>query len=121
MAMQPSDAHLTWGQFRTAFRANFILAGLLDIKLEEFLRLRQGNKSVLEYTNLFNHLSQYAAVHVDTDPKKRSCYLRRLNDKMQDKLSTSSYADFNELVSLAIRAEGRNWIYKEGKKNEGTT
>ena len=71
---------------------------------------------MLEYTNLFNHLSQYAAIHVDTDPKKRSCYLWGLNDKMEDKLSTSSYVDFNELVSLAIHAEERNRIYKEGKK-----
>ena len=39
-------------------------------KLTEFLALKQGNNSVMQYAQAFNTLSQYAEYHVDTDEKK---------------------------------------------------
>jgi hypothetical protein len=41
------------------------------MKLEVFLRLKKGGDTVMQYLNKFNHLSQYAIKHVDTDLKKR--------------------------------------------------
>ena len=46
-------------------------AGLMDRKLEEFLQLQQGEKSVHVYARQFNALARYATHHVDTDGKKR--------------------------------------------------
>ena len=43
---------------------------MLNRKLSEFLELKQGNMSVIEYVNKFNHLAQYARTHVDTNEKK---------------------------------------------------
>ena len=34
--------------------------GIMDIKMEEFLNLTQGNRDVIAYVNIFNTLSQYA-------------------------------------------------------------
>ena len=55
--MQPMDDHVTWQEFTTAFSKYYIPAGLLNWKLSEFLELKQGNMTVMEYVNKFNHLA----------------------------------------------------------------
>jgi hypothetical protein len=42
----PDDHHVPWGEFRTAFCAHHLSAGLLRSKLKEFLDLEQGNHNV---------------------------------------------------------------------------
>jgi hypothetical protein len=49
-----------WDEFRKAFRAQHILAGIMKSKHREFLDLQQGNQSIYVYSNMFNHLTQYA-------------------------------------------------------------
>ena len=39
--MLPADHVVNWNEFKDAFRAHHILAGLLDRKLNEFLALTQ--------------------------------------------------------------------------------
>ena len=68
--MFAADTRFTWTQFKEAFRAHHIPAGVIRRKLMEFLALKQGNNSVLQYSQVFNTLSQYAGYHVDTDEKK---------------------------------------------------
>ena len=45
----------------------------MAMKLDEFLALKQGDQTVMQYVGKFNHLSQYAHDHVNTDAKRRSC------------------------------------------------
>src|SRR5688572_18036114 len=85
------------------------------MKLEQFLRLQQGSCSILEYTSEFDHLAQYAPEHV-TETKKRDCYLRGLNARMQEKLSTCTFADYSSAVSVAITAEEKMRILDETLK-----
>ena len=56
-AMQPMDHHVTWWEFTTTFRQYYILVDLLNMMLSEFLELKQGNMTVMEYVNKFNHLA----------------------------------------------------------------
>ena len=56
-AMQPVDHHVTWQEFTAAFKEYYIPIGVLNRKLVEFLDLRQGSMSVMDYVNKFNHLS----------------------------------------------------------------
>jgi hypothetical protein len=58
------------------------------MKQEDFIRLKQGGDIVMQYLNKFNHLSQYAIDQVNTDLKKKNCFMRRLNDKLQQKMAT---------------------------------
>ena len=69
--MLPADHVVNWNEFKDAFRAHHIPAGLLDRKLNELLPLTQGTRTVLQYAQAFNHLCQYASHHADTDAKKR--------------------------------------------------
>jgi hypothetical protein len=70
-AMQPDGHVVTWEEFKAAFRAHHIPEGLIERKLNEFLALTQGNRTVLQYAQAFNHLCQYAGYHADMDAKKR--------------------------------------------------
>ena len=48
-AMLPADHVVTWEEFNTAFRGHHIPAGILDRKLNGFLALTQGTRTVLQY------------------------------------------------------------------------
>jgi hypothetical protein len=55
-AMQPADHVVIWDEFRTAFREHHIPEGLIERKLNEFLSLTQGTRTVTQYAQVFNHL-----------------------------------------------------------------
>jgi hypothetical protein len=59
-AIQPAGHQITWEEFKLAFREHYVLEGVLHMKQEEFIRLKQGGDTVMQYLNKFNHLSQYA-------------------------------------------------------------
>jgi hypothetical protein len=67
--MLPAGHEVSWEEFKTAFRGHHILAGILDRKLNEFLALNQGTRTVLQYARAFNDLCQYAGYHADSDEK----------------------------------------------------
>jgi hypothetical protein len=52
-----SNHHMAWDEFRVAFHDHHLSAGTMRRKLVEFLELRQGNRSVYEYTQEFNNLA----------------------------------------------------------------
>ena len=56
-AMQSVDHRVTWQEFTAAFREYYIPAGVLNKKLTEFLFLKQGSMSMMDYVNKFNHLA----------------------------------------------------------------
>ena len=56
LAMQPEDREVEWREFKAAFRGHHISAGIMDRKLNEFLALTQGNRTVLQYAQAFNDL-----------------------------------------------------------------
>lgn len=61
----------------------------------------------MEYTNKFNELAQYAPIGLPTDEVKCVKYEHGLTPVMQDKLCNVQFANFNELVSAAIKAESK--------------
>src|SRR5438105_7484820 len=76
----------------------------MKINLREFLALKQGSKTVREYVQAFNHLSRYAPHHVDTDDKKKECFLEGMTPKLRSHLGRR-FESFNELVDDAIAME----------------
>jgi hypothetical protein len=88
IAVQPAGHQVTWDEFKLAFREHYIPEGVLHMKQEEFMKLKQGGDTVTQYLNKFNHLFQYAIDQVNTDLKKRNCFMRGLNDRMQSKMTT---------------------------------
>jgi hypothetical protein len=61
-AMLPAGHDVSWEEFKTTFRGHHIPAGILDRKLNEFLALNQGTRTVLQYAQAFNDLCQYTGI-----------------------------------------------------------
>jgi hypothetical protein len=74
IATLPTDHHVPWGEFHTAFHSHHLSIGLLHSMLKEFLDHEQGNLGVFDYMRQFNILAQYGSNHVDMDEKKANLY-----------------------------------------------
>jgi hypothetical protein len=120
-AMQPDGHVVTWEEFKAAFRAHHIPEGLIERKLNEFLALTQGNHTVLQYAQVFNHLCQYAGYHVDTDAKKRDRFRCELNTKLKERLNLVRADNFNELVNMAITQEDCISAHRAEKRQKVST
>jgi hypothetical protein len=88
VAIQLAGHQVTWDEFKLAFREHYIPEGVLHMKQEEFMNLKQGGDTVTQYLNKFNHFSQYAIDQLNTDLKKKKCFMRGLNDRLQRKMAT---------------------------------
>ncbi|XP_066318570.1 uncharacterized protein [Miscanthus floridulus] len=91
---------------KVRFVAQQFLGSASAWKLTEFLDLKQGNMTVMDYVNKFNHLAQYAVTHVDTDEKKRDHFYRGLSCILQKELYAGGYQTFGALMNAAISMEG---------------
>jgi hypothetical protein len=119
VAMQPADHQITWDEFKLAFREHYITEGVLHMKQEEFMKLKQGGDTVTQYLNKFNHLSQYAIDQVNTDIKKKNCFMRGLNDWMQRKMATCIDLTYGRAVSTTLAVESKYTSSGKSKGNGG--
>jgi hypothetical protein len=119
VAIQPTGHHITWVEFKLAFREHYIPEGVLHMKQEEFMKLKQGGDTVTQYLNKFNHLSQYVIDQVNTDLKKRNCFMRGLNDRMQRKMATCIDLSYGRAVSTALAIEAKYVGPGKSKGNGG--
>jgi hypothetical protein len=78
----PTDYQVSWAEFRIAFHAHYIPAGVMWKKRQEFMDLNQGGRSVHDYSKLFNHLVQYKLDQVDTNDKKKDRFMIGLSTKL---------------------------------------
>jgi hypothetical protein len=46
VAIQPAGHQVTWDEFKLAFREHYILEGVLHMKQEEFMKLKQGGDTI---------------------------------------------------------------------------
>src|SRR5438132_431611 len=104
LAMQPTGHRVPWTEFRAAFKAHHIPSSVVKIKLHEFMTLKQGTKIVREYIQKFNELARYAPNQVDSDVKKRECFLEGMSPKLRSRLGRH-FEDFNQKVDDAIAME----------------
>jgi hypothetical protein len=125
VAIQPAGHQITWDKFKLAFWEHYIPEGVLHMKHEEFMKLKQGGDTVTQYLNKFNHLSQYAIDQVNTDLKKRNCFMRGLNDRLQRKMATCLDLTYSRAFStaLAVKAKyaglGKTKGYGGDRPNQG--
>jgi hypothetical protein len=80
LATHANPEAITWEEFRDNFRRYHVPEGLMIVRKEEFLALKQGPLSVSEYKDKFLQLSRYAAKDVNTDAKRQYYFLRGLVD-----------------------------------------
>ncbi|CAO2175796.1 unnamed protein product [Urochloa humidicola] len=85
---------ITWQEFRDSFRSHHIPTGLMKLKKQEFLALKQGGMTVSEYRDKFIQLSRYAPENVDEDEKKQDLFLERLIGPLNYQLTPTTFPNF---------------------------
>jgi hypothetical protein len=116
LAMQTAEHVVTWQEFKTAFRGYHIPEGLMELKREEFLKLKQGNGSVCDYQGNFNRLACYAPEEVSTDAKKQTLFRKGLDPELHRDLHLLDFNTFQDLVNKAMKAERGKVEYEETRK-----
>jgi hypothetical protein len=112
----PTNYQVSSDKFREAFRAHHIPAGIMTKKHKEFMDLKQGRRSVYEYSKLFNHMAQYAPGQVDTNGKKNDRFMNGLSTKLHESLVLNTGGTFPESISNAIIVNDMILVHKESKK-----
>jgi hypothetical protein len=87
-------------------------------KRQEFMDLKQGGRSVHDYSKQFNHLAQYVSDQVDTDEMKKDCFMTSLSTKLQKYMALNTGGTFLEFVSNVMIADDAIRAHKETKKRK---
>ena len=69
----------------------------------------------MQYLNKFNHLSKYAIDQVNTDLKKKNCFMRGLNDRLLRKMTTCLDLTYSRAVSTTLAVEAKNIRHGKSK------
>jgi hypothetical protein len=113
----PANYQVSWAEFRDAFRAHYIPAGMMRKKRQEFMDLKQGGRFVHDYSKQFNHLAQYASDQVDTDEKKDR-FMIGLSTKLQERMTLNTGGTFPEFVSNIMIVDDAIRAHKETNKRK---
>jgi hypothetical protein len=115
-ATRPMNYHVSWAEFHNAFHAYYIPAGVMRKKRQEFMDLKQGGRSVHDYSKQFNHLAQYTLDQADTDEKKKDRFMIGLSTKLQERMALNTRGRFPEFISNVMITDDAICTHKETKK-----
>ncbi|XP_022872504.1 uncharacterized protein LOC111391503 [Olea europaea var. sylvestris] len=92
---------LTWEQFKKELMDKYFPQSLRDFKESEFLQLKQGNMSLMDYERKFDQLSRYAPHLVDTEIKKTRRFEQGLNPDISMILMSHRFTSYREMLERA--------------------
>jgi hypothetical protein len=119
LATNANPEAITWEEFRDNFRRYHVPEGLMIVRKEEFLSLKQGPLSVSEYRDKFLQLSRYAPEDVNTDAKRQYHFLRGLVDPLHYQMMNHTFPTFQHLIDRAIMTERKRREMENRKRKIG--
>jgi hypothetical protein len=114
----PPNTQITWAEFAEAMRGVYIPRGLTEMKMQEFLALNQGTRTLTQYLHAFTNLCRYAPDMIDTDAKKIASFKRGLSPKMMKHVGTNTRIRFNDFISDCLKQEKNNNAYAASKSRK---
>ena len=98
---------MTWREFRELFMSKFFSASIRHVKAREFLDLKQGNMTVLEYIAKFTELARFGDDNMATNMAKVRKFKDGLKLSNRGKIVGFLLQDMDSMVrtSMAIERE----------------
>nr|GLL42030.1 uncharacterized protein LOC109184329 [Ipomoea trifida] len=96
---------VSWQDFKRIFFDNFFPDSLKTIKENEFLDLKQGSMTVLEYAHKFHELGQFCLRYMIDDRDKARKFERGLRPDIRDKLCGTIFTTYLTVYMSALKAE----------------
>ena len=94
---------LTWEQLKTMMDAQYYPRDVKRAKEQEFLRLKQGPMSVVEYAAKFNELSRFAPNQVSTEEMKMDHFEQGLKGPIKRMIAGHVFTSFQEMYQRAVK------------------
>jgi hypothetical protein len=119
LATHADPEAITWEEFRDNFRRYHVPKGLMIVRKEEFLALKQGPLFVSEYRDKFLQLSRYAPDDVNFDAKRQYRFLRGLVDPLHYQLMNHTFSTLQHLIDRAIMTKWKLRVMEDRKRKIG--
>ena len=99
---EPAD-EFTWSRFKEVFEQRYMPSAGISRMYHDFMDLKQGSLSFEEYLNKFNELSRFGPELVNIPLKKNEKFIRGMNKKFQERMTTHVKESFSELIDMGYR------------------
>ncbi|XP_057482049.1 uncharacterized protein LOC130768982 [Actinidia eriantha] len=99
-------AMMTWTDFERVFLDYYFPQVVRNAKRREFLALKQGDLSLVQYAAQFNDLARFAPECVATDYLRARCFEQGLRPGLRGKVVSFELNTFEEVMKKAIVIDG---------------
>ena len=96
---------MTWAEFQELFMGKYFPETARHAKAQEFLELKQGAMTVVDYVARFTELSRFADDYVATDMAKVRRFENGLKLSIRDKIVGLRLQDMDSMVGTALTIE----------------
>ena len=96
---------MSWGEFRELFMGKFFPVIARHVKAQEFLELKQGTMTVMEYVAKFTELAHFADDHVAIDLAKVRKFKDGLKLSIQGRIVGFLLHDMDSMVRMVMTIE----------------
>ncbi|XP_024963862.1 uncharacterized protein LOC112504142 [Cynara cardunculus var. scolymus] len=104
---------LTWESFKTRFFEQFCPIDLQRMFEKEFLELKQGNMSVIEYETQFNRKARFALRFLSSKHERIEHFVDGLRREIREFVANRDIPSFNKVVEYVRRREHDLTIFDE--------
>ena len=95
----------TWANFEREFNVKFLPSMIQEKREDDFIKLKQGLLSVVEYEEQFTKLFKFFPELVITERKRIRRFIQELNVEIQESLAAAQIATFTDALDKAQRVE----------------
>ncbi|XP_042412585.1 uncharacterized protein LOC122001747 [Zingiber officinale] len=99
------DQSITWTLFRDAFERQYFPAPYRMARRQEFLQLKQGDRSVMEYDAEFNRLAEYCLHLVAQESDRLDQFTQGLAAYIRIRMSGFTPITYREVLDRALMIE----------------
>ena len=96
---------MTWAEFQELFMGKYFPATTRHTKAQEFIELKQGAMTVIEYVARFTELARFADNYVATDLAKVRRFENRLRLSIRGRIVGLRQQDMDSMVGAAMTIE----------------
>ena len=96
---------MTWAEFHDLFMGKYFSATTRHVKAQEFLELKQGDMTVIEYVVRFTELARFSDDYVATDLAKVRRFENGLRLSIRGRIVGLHLQDMDSMVGTAMTIE----------------
>jgi len=117
---------ITWDRLKEMMDNQYHPRDVRRMKEMEFLNLKQGSLSIMEYVKKFNELSRFAPHQVDTEERRMDHFEHGLGGDIRSMIAGQTFENFHEMYQQAVKiarvseeSKMKKQALDTGKRNMG--